>query len=103
MTKFPFSFDVVYFTEYYNNHNHYRRECGFGIATSFTDAVATLERCYGDDLIAIKHLTLHEESELIYVSPKTMSTYIHNDDQSYSYECDALGKMIKKDNSDDTK
>ena len=103
MAKFPFTFDIVYFTEFYNDRNHYRRECGFGIASSFSDAVAILERCYGDDLITINHLSLHEESELIYITPETMNTYIRQGEPGYgSYECDVFGEMITED-FDDTK
>lgn len=40
-------------------------ENGIGLCKSYQDAASLIEKYYGDELIAIKHIELYEESTLI--------------------------------------
>ena len=67
--KYPFSFRV---RGYNDGDNTYYEQCGMGICESYADAVAMIEGDFGDELIAIKHLELHEAGNLIYMPYDTM-------------------------------
>lgn len=43
---------------YYDGEPHY--ECGFYPADSFAEAVRAIEEYFADELVAIKHLELHD-------------------------------------------
>lgn len=67
--KYPFSFRV---RGYNDGDNTYYEQCGMGICESYADAVAMIEGDFGDELMAIKHLVLHEAGNLIYMPYDTM-------------------------------
>ena len=97
MTMFPFAFTVVFYEEY-NDETHenlYRRESGMGIASSYSDAMRFIENYYGTDLIAVKHLELFEENELILMPEAYIKEYSKNVDSVSSIACDIDGNPIK--------
>jgi hypothetical protein len=93
MAMFPFAFTVVFYDEY-DEENHkdlYRRESGMGIADSYADAMKSIENYYGTDLVAVKHLELFEENELILMSESCIKEYAKNVDNVSSIACDVDG------------
>ncbi len=66
-------YPYVYEISYMNVLDHEAiSECGVGVAESYTDAVHYIEKYYGEDLLAIKYLTLGEENDIIFVSKEMM-------------------------------
>jgi hypothetical protein len=64
-----------------------------GLAENFTCAMEYIEDYYGEELIAVKHLELFEENELIILSPKVIKNYAKG---KYSgIPCDAKGNPLK--------
>ena len=96
MAMFPFAFTVVFYDEYdeENHENRYRRESGMGIASSYADAMRIIENYYGTDLIAVKHLELFEENELILMPEACIKEYAKNADNTNSIACDVDGNPI---------
>ena len=97
MATYPFAFTVVFYDEYdeENHENRYRRESGMGIAGSYSDAMKSIENYYGTDLIAVKHLELFEENELILMSESCIKEYAKNVDNVSSVACDVDGNPIQ--------
>ena len=90
--RYPFSYEVI-ITDAFNTSNDYLKECGMGLTESFTKAMKYIEDYYGKDLVAVKHLELFEECELIVLSPKVIEKYCKGE---YSgIPCDANGNLIK--------
>jgi hypothetical protein len=75
--KYPFAYTVMTWTDYDNGINHYKYESGMCIADSFMGAVRILDEYYGDDLIAIKHLELFEDSSVIILPEDWIRQYVH--------------------------
>ena len=96
MSMFPFTFTVVFYTEYNDetHENQYLRESGMGIASSYADAMRIVENYYGTDLIAVKHLELFEENELILMPEACIKEYAKNADNTNSIACDVDGNPI---------
>lgn len=69
--RFPFAFTIE--SGYWDEDKRAwiaSIDSGMGICESFTDAVAQIERFYGDELIAINSLILQEEDDLIFMEPE---------------------------------
>ena len=69
MSKYPFSFRVRGYNE---DDETYYEQCGMGICSGYADAVHIIETRYGDELIAVKHLELYEEDDVIPMSYEIM-------------------------------
>lgn len=91
--RYPFSYEVI-ITDAYDTSNHYLKECGMGLAESFTEAMEYIEDYYGEELVAIKHLELYEAGDLIILSPKVIKNYYKG--KYSSIPCDADGNLIPK-------
>lgn len=97
MSMYPFSFEVVVYVGY-NEETHvsdFVKESGMSFAQSFTDAVKRLEDYYGDDLTAIKNLTLYEEHSLIMLPTDVIRKYA-KDEYPQPIKCDENGNPILK-------
>lgn len=71
--KYPFSFRV---RGYNDGDNTYYEQCGMGICESYADAVNIIEKEFGDELMTIKHLELHESNGLIYMPYDVMKKIV---------------------------
>ena len=89
--KYPFSYEVIIIDSF--NTSNYLKECGMGLADNFTDAMEYIENYYGEDLIAVKHLELFEESDLIILSPKVIKNYAKG--KYAGIPCDVNGDLIE--------
>ena len=96
ITRHPFTYTVVTFKEVVNNKSTYVRESGFGLTTSFTDAMIQLETYYGEDLIKVLHLELLEENDLIIMPESYVKEYTKHDPFDFAIDCDYDGKELKK-------
>ena len=69
--RFPFTFTIE--SGYWDEDKRAwiaSIDSGMGVCESFTEAVAQIEKFYGDELVAIKNLTLLEEDDLIFMEPE---------------------------------
>lgn len=89
--KYPFTFTV----RGYDHESEYL-ESGVSICESFTDATNILEKRYGDELIAIKHIELYEESTVITLPKNIFEEVIDCLDANVVYQskCDEKGIKI---------
>lgn len=71
--KYPFSFII---RGYNDGDDTYYEQCGMGICQSYTDAVNIIEQEFGDELMIIKHLELHESNELIFMPYEIMKRIV---------------------------
>lgn len=97
MSMYPFSFEVVVYVGY-NEETHvsdFVKESGMSFAQSFTDAAKRLEDYYGDDLTAIKDLTLYEEHSLLMLPTDVIHKYA-KDEYPQPIKCDENGNPILK-------
>lgn len=62
---YPYVFEVSCMNAL--DHNP-ETEYGAGLAESYSDAMHYIEEYYGEDLLALKYLTLGEESDIILLS-----------------------------------
>ena len=92
---YPFAFAVVVGPIYDSNNEeyYYQYDTGMGFTTSFTDATKQLEQYYGEELSAIKHIELFEESTLILCNERTIADY--RECNYAPFQCDYLGNPIK--------
>ena len=67
MEKFTFAYKVMC---YDNDEDKYYEANGLGVCKNYSNAAAILEKRYGGDLIAIRHLVLYEADIVIETSPK---------------------------------
>lgn len=89
--KYPFSYEVIIIDSF--NTSNYLKECGMGLADNFTDAMEYIEDYYGKELIAVKHLELFEDGDLIILSPKVIKNYAKG---KYSgIPCDVNGNPLE--------
>lgn len=97
-TKFPFSYKVIYFDEFYNNPDfQYNEDCGMGLADSYADAAKQIEQYYGNDLVVIKELTLYEENSLIILDEEVIKNYA-NEKYNITHPCNERGEYPKGEN-----
>lgn len=91
--RYPFSYEVIIIDTLHIPHSYFK-ECGMGLAENFTNAMEYIEDYYGEDLIAVKHLELFEEGDLIILSPKVIKNYAEG--KYSSIPCDEKGNLIPK-------
>lgn len=97
MAVYPFGFTVIIYEEYdeKTNTSKYRRESGMGLADSYMTAAQQLDNYYGEDLLAIKHLELFEENNIILLPESTMIGYAKTDFGYMGEACDIDGNLIE--------
>ena len=71
---FLYCYDVNIMPDF-NTDNTYATETGMGLASSFANATAILEKTYGRDLVAIKHLELYEPADIIILNEDVVNQY----------------------------
>ena len=71
-------------------------ESGIGICEHFKDAADILEIRFGNELIAIKHLELYEESTTIALPRNTFEEVVEclDANEVYQPKCDVKGELI---------
>lgn len=89
--KYPFSYEVIIIDAF--DTTRYLKECGMGLADNFTCAMEHIEDYYGEELVAVKHLELFEDGDLIILSPKVIKNYAKG--KYSSIPCDAKGNPLK--------
>lgn len=90
------SYPFAYTVQIYDDTKKYCLENGISLCDSYKDAADILEQYYGSTLIAIKHLELFEESQVI-ILPKDALDKITECLESYddfAIKCDEKGKVI---------
>lgn len=98
---YPFSYTVVHID--HDNENSYFRESGMGLAESYANAMAIIEKYYSNDLISVRKLELYEDNSLIILPEQVTEDYA---DASYNYNfpqvyCDVNGNPSKKGETND--
>lgn len=73
MMSYPYTFIV---NGYNHDRNTYYEQCGVGVCSSFADASTQIEQRYGDELVSIKHLCLHDADIVINVPKETLKQII---------------------------
>ena len=92
----PFGFTAVIHDEYTpeTHTSTYRRESGMGLAQSYAHAMEQIEKYYGDDLIAVKHLELFEDNSIILLPEHVIHDYAKTDFGFEGEACDARGNLF---------
>ena len=88
--KYPF----VYTVQGYNyDEKHYYLENGIGICEGFADAADILEKRFGSELIAIKHIELYEDDTVITLPKGTFDEVVDclESDECFEIKCDEKG------------
>ena len=98
MTVYPFGFTVIIYEEYdeKTKTSKYRRESGMGLADSYMTAAQQLDNYYGEDLLAIKHLELFEENNIILLPENIMMGYAKTNFGYMGEACDVDGNLIEE-------
>lgn len=91
--NYPYSYTVV-FIDGTSGETVYKRESGMGIAESFRDACGQVEGYYGNDLISIKHLELHDDCGLIILPEHIALGYSEAGYLQEAKECDIKGNLF---------
>lgn len=93
--KYPFTYTVQGY-DYTDTEDNYL-ENGVGICESFVDATDILEKKYGNELIAIKHLELYEDNTAITLSKDAFDKVIDclESDECFEIKCDQKGRKIQ--------
>ena len=81
--KYPFSFKVLCYNS--ADKRHYI-QCGMGICTNYAKATEILEKRYGNELLAIKHIELYEDDTVIIMKPKVLEDVVEYYCGNESYE-----------------
>ena len=91
--KYPFTYTVQ---GYDYNDEHYYLINGIGLCESFADAADILEKLFGNELIAIKHLELYEENTVIALPKGTFDEVVDclESDECFEIKCDEKGVKI---------
>lgn len=92
--KYPFTYTVQGYD--YHDTEEYYLENGVGICESFTDAADILEKRYGNELIAIKHIELYEENTVITLPKSTFDEVVDclKSDECFEVKCDEKGNKV---------
>lgn len=93
MNKYPFTYTVQGYD--YETEKYYL-ESGVGICESFADAANILDKRYGNELIAVKHLKLFEEDNVVTLPIETFEKVSEalNAYECWSVPCDEKGVKI---------
>ena len=90
---YPFSYAIQGFND---TDKEFYLENGIGFCGSFKEAADILEQRYSDELVAIKHLELYAENDVLPLPDNTFEAVINTIEQDYICEipCDSKGKRI---------
>ena len=93
MSKYPFTYTIQGYN--YEDEKYYL-ESGIGFCASFADAASILDKRYGDELIAVKHLELFEEDNIIALPTETFEkvSKILNTCECWQIACNEKGVKI---------
>lgn len=88
--KYPFAYTVQ---GYNYEEEQYYLENGISICESFADAADILEKHFGNELIAIKHLELYEDSTVITLPKGTFDEVVNclESNECFEIKCDKKG------------
>ena len=91
--KYPFTYTVQGYD--YSDTEGYYLESGVGICESFADAANMLEKRFGDELIAIKHIELYEENTVITLPKDTFDEVVDclESDECFETKCNKKGNI----------
>lgn len=91
--NYPFVYTVHIYD--YDTEEYYL-ENGIGLCESLADAADILDKCYGTQLIAIKHLKLYEFSDVITLPKGTFDEVVNclESEECFEIECDEKGVKI---------
>lgn len=92
---FPFTYSVVTINPFMDEEE-YNLESGMGLANSYSEAANYLEAYYGNDLVRITNLMLHEESNLITLPHEVVKNYEKDeeDDRFHHLKCNIEGVIL---------
>jgi len=92
--KYPFAYTIQ--GGYSYETEEYYLESGIGLCESFANAANILEKRYGNELIAIKHLELYEDSTVITLPKGTFDEVVDclESDECFEVECDEKGVKV---------
>ena len=92
--KYPFTYTIQGYD--YSNTEEYYLENGVGICESFADAAHILEKRYGNELIAVKHLELYEDNTVITLPKGTFDEVVDclESNECFEVKCDEKGVRI---------
>lgn len=90
---YPFSYTIQGFND---SDTEFYLENGIGLCGSFKEAAGILEQKYGDELVAIKHLELYAENDVLPLPENTFEAIIDTMEQDYICEisCNSKGERI---------
>ena len=90
--KYPFTYTVQ---GYDYDEKHYYLENGISICESFADAANILEKRYGNELIAVKHLELYEDDTVIILPKGTFNEVVDclESCECVEIKCDEKGNI----------
>lgn len=91
--KYPFAYTVQGYN--YDTKNDYL-ENGIGLCESFTDAANIIEKRYGNELIAVKHIELYEDDTVIVLPKGTFDEVVDclESEECFEIKCDKKGDII---------
>lgn len=97
--KFPFSYKVIWFDGLYKDPNYqYNEDCGMGFADSYADAAKQIEAYYGNELVIIKELMLHEENSSLIILDEDVIKKYADDKYNIIHPCNERGEHPKGEN-----
>ena len=91
--KYPFAY-VAHCYDYDDEKNYLQR--GIGFAESFANAAGIVEKHYGKELIAIKHLELYEDNNVITLPKDTYNDVVDclESEEFFVANCDTWGNEL---------
>jgi hypothetical protein len=91
--KYPFTYTIQ---AYDYDNECYCLQSGIGICESFTDAADILEKRYGNELIAIKHIELYEKNTVITLPKDTFDEVVDclESNECFEIKCDEKGNKV---------
>ena len=91
--KYPFTY-TVHIYDY--DTEEYFLENGVGFCDDFADAASILDKYYGANLIAIKHLKIYEFGDVITLPKGTFDEVVDclESEECFEIECDEKGVKI---------
>lgn len=88
---YPFTYSVIVCNP---KDNTYYKDCGMGLAESFTNAAAQIERVYGDDLVSIDRIFLCESCDLIPLPKHICDAFERGEFDDSLVECSWDGGIV---------
>ena len=90
----PFSFKIILAD--HSNGDSYVKDCGFGFADTYSEAVKHLENAYGNQIVKIIHLEMYGDCNFIYTPESWVNNWSgkRNRYAECDVPCDIDGKTI---------